>query len=113
MNTTTRQEDPMPDTDVRPFIRQVTVPMAPAITEAHHGPMVTARLIIRGVHHCQGSPTACLEECHVIIGGVLIDPDAPPGADPVPTLGWIEPANVHQIIAALLAATPTPGEVAA
>lgn len=98
----------MPDTAVRPFVREQEVPMADAITAAHYGPGVTARLIIKGVHYCQGRPEVCAGLCLVVVGGVLIDPDADPGADRPPTLGWIEAGNVREIVAALLTAATTP-----
>ena len=84
------QEDSMPDIDVKPIVQEVTVPMAPGITEAHHGPMVAAHLIIRGVHRCGGRAETCAESCMVTIAVVLVDPDTGPGADPPPTIGWIQ-----------------------
>ncbi len=98
----------MTTTDVRPIITEIRLPMALAISEPHHGPMTTAELVIRGVHRCGGRAEACADECELIIGAVLIDPAANPGADPPACLGLIEPDTAGVIVDALLAAAATP-----
>ncbi len=102
-----------PTTYAPPVIREVAVPMAPAAVDPIPGLTVTARLIIRGVHPCEGNPRACAEECLVAVTVVLIDPDAGPRVERPYTGGWVEPDNVEEIITALwtAAATPTPDVV--